>query len=192
MQSQLGNGHTPAARHYVQTPGTGGYYESWSDAHLYDLMSDAFASNLDETCKQDRSDVLVVTAAWRVKSEELIAVRNWLDRRPMMPGAWLTGDNLCGAIDADVWLETQDDSRQGSFIVLRMDGPYIESVPLRLSLDAALGRFDSLRRAVESEWSDGVAFIPVGATSQWLDSMADETNEQLFCETPGDDIEPTY
>ncbi|MCA1596875.1 MAG: hypothetical protein LC772_10695 [Chloroflexi bacterium] len=171
------------ARQYtpVVHAGEEGYYEPASDAHLYDLMGGPLGE-LEDPGPQESADVLVVTAAWLVPAPVRGSVERWLAQRLKEPEAWLTpwrqGEP---AIQAALWLDVSDAAESAPYLVVRLDNSYIPRGTLRASMDAALGRFDDLRTAVESTLVSpsgaGLELCLPRATRSWMDSSAYLANQ---------------
>src|SRR5579872_2462366 len=145
------NGSRP--RSFVQAVHNGkdnGFYESHGDVHLYDLMEDGFYTEIDENPERDASDVLVATAAWQVPLDRVNEVSQWLRRIQQLPRGWLTPWRAMEpSIDADLWLDQLVGDGSLAYLVVRLDNSYLLDVGLRMSLNAALDRFDALRTAIE-------------------------------------------
>jgi hypothetical protein len=168
--------HQRTERHYLPAAaGSDGYYEPASDVHLYDLMSDSFASELDEVSAQSPDDVLVATGAFSVPHATVPAVENWLRQLGRLSQHWLTpwreGEP---SITADLWLDLgpQLDASGPAYLVVRVDSPYPEGVTLRQCLNRAADRFDDTVTAVQREWNDDMSLAVAPATLSWLESMA--------------------
>jgi hypothetical protein len=177
------NGRSPAAetgyQYEASTDAEGGMYEPVADAHLYDLTGESLDSP-DDAVPPSPDDRLVVTAAWRVPANQVDAVRRWFSRRREEPSPWLTpwrsGEP---AIDCEYWLDDATGTAP-QFLVVRLDSPYLAGLPLRASLDAALGRFQELRMAVEKSLSAALTTPLPRATREWLTTLAGDEDPDLL------------